>query len=164
MKKLIFLTLFIAVTCSIRAQVVYRASDSPAPMVPSFIKADFEVNNPGVKVIAWDQVQGYWRASYIENNRISYDFYDQNGVDYRASLPVIQNNVPEAVVTTALTVHGPIVYGITKVRSANSTEVYQLRLLENGTTRIVWMDADGKPVTDVFKVKTDDGVVKVKQE
>jgi predicted sugar kinase len=132
--------------------------------VPAFIKADFEVNNPGVTVISWDMVQGYWRASYKIDNRLNYDFYDQSGVDFRASLPVIQNNVPEAVVTTALNVHGPIVYGITKVKSANSTDIYQLRLLENGTTRIVWMDADGKAVTDVFKVKPDDAVVKAKQE
>jgi hypothetical protein len=164
MKKVFFLFLLVAAGRTLNAQAVYRASDNPAYTVPAFIKADFEVNNPGVTVISWDMVQGYWRASYKIDNRLNYDFYDQSGVDFRASLPVIQNNVPEAVVTTALNVHGPIVYGITKVKSANSTDIYQLRLLENGTTRIVWMDADGKAVTDVFKVKPDDAVVKAKQE
>lgn len=168
MKKTIFLMLLVAAGWSVNAQEATSSRKSttiyPRTNVPSFIKADFEVNNPGINVLAWDQVQGYWRATYKADNRINYDFYDESGVEYRASLPVLQNNVPEAVVTTAINVHGLIVYGITKIKGANDTEIYQLRLMENGTTRTVWMDADGKTIIDAFKVKTDDVVVKMKPE
>ncbi len=158
MKKIIFLSLLVATTGSVKAQevLVTRAKSNTVVLgttVPSFIKADFEVNNPGITVIAWEPVQGYWRASYKVDNKFNYDYYDANGVDYRASLPVIQNNVPEAVVTTAINIYGPVVYGITKIKAANNTEVYQLRLMENAVTRTVWMDAEGKEVMDVYKVK-----------
>ncbi|MEO6613194.1 MAG: hypothetical protein ABIT05_15015 [Chitinophagaceae bacterium] len=167
MKKTIFLMLLVATAWSVKAQeVLVTRKSNPVLLgttVPSFIKADFQVNNPGITVISWDPVQGYWRASYKVDNKINYDYYDANGVDYRASLPVTQNNVPEAVIATAINAYGPVVYGITKIKAANNTEVYQLRLMENDVTRTVWMDVDGKEVLDVYKVKTDDVVAKIQE-
>lgn len=157
--------MLVIATCSLSAQetqevTVYRLSrstSSPGYSVPPAIKGNFEAAYPGVTVITWDPIQTYWRASYKVENTTTFVYYDERGLNYRASLPVIQNNVPEAVVTKALDVYGPVVYGITKIKSANGTEVYQLRLVENGATRTTWMDADGKTVTDVYKVKTDEG-------
>ena len=156
MKKILFSLMLLGVAFTVIAQdvTVYTTNKSG---VPPYIKANFETAYPGVTVLTWEPVDPYWRAMYKKDNRVVYVFYDERGVNYRASLPVIQNNVPENVVTTALTVHGPIVYGITKMRSAGDSEVYQLRLLENGATKIVWMNADGTAATDVFKAK--DGMV-----
>lgn len=170
MKKIIFSVMIAAASLSLYAQetqevTVYRLSRStsyPGYSVPPAIKANFEKTYPGVTVISWDPIQTYWRAGYKVENSITYVYYDEKGVNYRASLPVIQNNVPEPVVTKALDIYGPIVYGITKIKSANGGEVFQLRLVENGVTRTTWMDAEGKTVTDVFKVKAGEGEVKVK--
>ena len=165
MKKIFFVFLLIAAGWSLNAQVtVYRASDNTVYTVPTYIKTNFEATYPGVIVVAWEPVNTFWRANYIKDNRVIYVYYTESGVNYKAALPVVQNNVPEEVINTALNVYGPIVYGITKIRAANDTDVYQLRLLENGTTRTAWMGSDGKVVTDVYKVKIDDGEIKVKQE
>jgi hypothetical protein len=167
MKKILFSVLFIAILGVASAQVtVYRATNTPMTVttfpgttVPTYIVTNFEQAYPGVTVLTWDPLRTYWRATYNKDNRIIYVFYDERGVNYRASLPVLQNNVSEEVVSTALRVHGPIVYGITKMKGANDTEVYQVRLLDNGTTKIVWMNADGTVAADVFKVKTETTVV-----
>ena len=160
MKKIFLSLLLIGAAFAIKAQevTVYRvqsATTFPGTTVPAYIKTNFETAYPGVTVISWDPVRTYWRASYNNDNRIIYVFYDERGVNYRAALPVLQNNVSEDVVQTALKTYGPIVYGITKLKAANDSEVYQVRLMENGTTRMVWMNADGTAAADVFKTKTD---------
>jgi hypothetical protein len=167
MKKIFFSLLLVATVGVAGAQVtVYRATNMPmttevfpGTTVPVYIVSSFDKEYPGVTILSWDPVRTYWRASYNKDNRIIYVFYDERGVNYRASLPVLQNNVSEDVVSTALRVHGPIVYGITKLKGANDTEVYQVRLLDNGTTKLVWMNADGTTAADVFKVKTEEVIV-----
>lgn len=168
--KTIFLSAMLLLAAStLHAQevTVYRLQNTtsyPGLSVPASIRASFEAAYPDVVVQTWDPVNNYWRATYKLDNRVMYVFYDERGVNYRAALPVVQNNVSESVITAALNTYGPVVYGITKMKGANNTEVYQLRLLENGTTRIAWMDAAGTTVTDVFKVKTDDPMVTPKSE
>jgi hypothetical protein len=147
----------------LNAQVtVYRATNVPmntytfpGTSVPPYIVTNFDQAYPGVTVLSWDPVRTYWRASYKMDNRVIYVFYDERGVNYRASLPVLQNNVSEEVVSTALRVYGPVVYGITKLKGTNDTEIYQVRLLDNGTIKIVWMNTDGTTAADIFKVKTE---------
>jgi hypothetical protein len=162
MKKIILSLCLVAVVGIAQAQVtVYRATNVPMTVnafpgttVPTYIVTNFEQAYPGVTVIGWEPVRTYWRASYNKDNRIIYVFYDERGINYRASLPVLQNNVSEDVVAAALRVHGPIVYNITRMKGANDTEVYQVRLLDNGTTKLVWMNADGTTAENVFKVHT----------
>ena len=50
------------------------------------------------------------------------------------------------------------------MKSANNTEVYKLRLIENGVLNDTWIDAQGTTVTDVYKVKVDGDEVKIKSE
>ena len=161
MKKIFFLVMLLGIVCTVKAQdvIVYKTQSWPGTNVPPYIMTSFEKAYPGVTIIAWEPVQAYWRASYNWDNRIIYAFYDERGVNYRASLPVIQNSVPEDVISTALKVYGPVVYAIAKMKAANGTEVYKIRLMENGTTKVVWMNADGTAATDVFRAKTDAVVV-----
>ena len=161
MKKIFFLVMLLGFVCTIKAQdvIVYKTQSWPGTSVPPYIMTSFEKAYPGVTILTWEPVQAYWRASYNLDNRIIYAFYDERGVNYRASLPVIQNSVPEDVISTALKVYGPVVYAIAKMKAANGTDVYKIRLMENGTTKVVWMNADGTAATDVFKVKTDAVVV-----
>ncbi len=160
MKKIFFSVFLLGTVCLTQAQDVkiYRTESFPGTSVPAYIVTSFEKTYPGVTVIAWEPVRAYWRASYNMDNRIIYAFYDERGVDYRASLPVIQSSVPEEVVSTALRVHGPVVYSITKIKGANDKDVYKIRLLDNGATKLVWMNADGTTAMNVFKVHTDEVV------
>ena len=169
MKKIFVLTALVTAAWSLSAQevTVYRLQSSgsyPGYSVPAYIRTDFETNYPGVTVITWEPVNTFWRASYTQDNRITYIYYNEAGVNFRTALPVIQNSVPEEIVTRAIHVYGPVVYGITKMKAANDNDVYQLRLLENGSIKTVWMDADGKAVTDVYKLKpNEEMVMKVKE-
>lgn len=164
MKKIVLAISLLVTVVGLNAQVtVYRATNMPmtttsfpGTSVPTYIVSSFEQAYPGATVLTWEPVRNYWRASYNLDNRMMYVFYDERGVNYRAALPMLQNNVPEDVVTTALKVHGPIVYGITKVKAAGDKEVYKIRLLDNGTTKLVWMNADGTVPTDVFRVTTEE--------
>jgi hypothetical protein len=163
MKRILLSVVVLATVYSVSAQEVtvtrMPVNHNSSASVPPYIRANFETAYPGITVITWEPVSPYWRASYKVNNRVTYVFYDERGNDYRVALPVIQTNVPEEVVTTAVNLYGPSVYGILKMKSADNGDVYQVRLLENGMTRSVWMDANGTAVTNVFKAKTGEGTV-----
>jgi hypothetical protein len=167
MKKMILAVLFVSAVISVSAQEVttYKVHNPNGTVtevkVPPHILNAFNTTYPGVTVLMWEPVKSWWRASYPLENRVVYVFYNEQAVNYRVSLPVLQNNVPEDVVNTALKVHGPIVYGIAKMKSADNTDIYQVRLMENGSTRVVWMDGNGTAVTNMFK--TADAVVTTNQ-
>lgn len=164
-KVLLSLCLIVSIGIAHAQVTVYRATNMPmqttvfpGTTVPAYIVTNFEEAYPGVTVIGWEPVRSFWRASYNKDNRIIYVFYDEKGVNYRASLPVLQNNVSEDVVSTALRVHGPVVYGITRVKAANNTDMYKLRLLDNGTTKVVWMHEDGTSAVESAIFKNHDEV------
>ena|SRR5687767_1668405 len=169
MKKIIFSVFLLAAAYTLAAQevTVYRlsnTSNNTAVSVPTHIRYSFERAYPGITVIDWEPVTSWWRATYNDNNRVTHVYYNSMGDNYRVALPVLQNNVPEDVVSRAITLYGPVVYGITKIKSSADAEVYQVRLLENGVSRTVWMDAAGTAVTDVYKVKVDEEGMKIKSE
>ncbi len=155
MKKIIFSTLLLAIvfTASSQEKVKVHNPNSPvsAREVPPNIRYTFETAYPGISVISWDPVNSWWRASYKDEARVIYVFYNDQAVNYRVSLPVLQNNVSEDIVNTALRVYGPVVYGITKIKAADNTEIYQVRLMESGVMRVTYMDSNGTAVTNNFK-------------
>ncbi len=168
MKK-IFFSLFITIGSMVviaQEPVVVRvnATSNPSYTVPYFIRSDFETRYAGVTVIMWEPVETWWRASYNNNNRIKHVYYNSAGMDYSVSLPVITGFVPEDVITKAISIHGINIYGITRMKSANGIDVFQLRILDNGKTKNVWMDANGTTVTDIYKTSWDDDKLKIKTE
>jgi hypothetical protein len=170
MKKVIFATMLMAATWSLSAQVtVYRIESSgtnPAYSVPEYIRVNFETAHPDVALVTWSPApDNMWLASYNHNNRLTRVYYNTSGEAYRVALPVISNQVPEEVITAAIQLYGSSLYDITRMRAADNSEVYQVRLLENAVPRSVWMTADGIMVTtDVFKIKTGDDEMKIKVE
>ena len=155
MKKIIFSMLLLAAVITASSQEVIKVHNpnntTVTPAVPANIRYTFETAYPGISVISWDPVNNWWRASYKDEARVIYVFYNENAVNYRVSLPVLQNNVSEDVVNTALKVYGPVVYGITKLKSADNTDIYQVRLMEKGSMRVTYMDGNGTAVTNNFK-------------
>ena len=169
MKRIFFSALLIAGAITIHAQEVkvYRmvsTGTNTAVAVPSNIRMRFETTNPNITVISWEPVSTWWKAAYNADNRITHVYYNEAGDSYRVALPVINGLVPEDVVTSAIKLHGASLYSITRMKSANNTEVYKLRLIENGVLNDTWIDAQGTTVTDVYKVKVDGDEVKIKSE
>src|SRR5688572_10056631 len=170
MKKVILATMLMAATWSLSAQVtVYRIESSgtnPAYSVPEYIRVNFETTHPDVALVTWAPApDNMWLASYNHNNRMTRVYYNTTGEAYRVALPVISNQVPEEVITSAIQLYGSSLYDVTRMRAADNSEVYQVRLLENAVPRSVWMTADGVTVTtDIYKVKIDDEEMKIKTE
>ena len=170
MKKIMFSVFLIGAALAINAQEVkvYRmvsTGSNTAMAVPSHIKVRFETMNPNVTVINWEPVSTFWKAAYTtDDNRITHVYFNEAGDSYRVALPVIQGQVSEEVITNAIKLHGASLYSITRMKSANDTEIYKLRLLESGVSKDLWIDAQGTAVTDVYKVKVDDGEMKIKSE
>jgi len=110
----------------------------------------------------------WWRAAYNNNKRMTHVYYNSTGLNYsyNVALPVLQTFVPEDVITTAIKLYGNNLYGITKMKGSDDMEVYQVRFLEKGNLKSTWMDVDGVAVleTDVYKLKIDDGEIKIKSD
>jgi hypothetical protein len=125
-------------------------------VVPQHINSQFIMRHPDVTVIEWQQVDTWWRASYMDDNRITYVYYNDAGLDYRVALPVLHNSVPEDVVAIALEQYGPALYGVSTMKNAEGNLIYQVHLIENGTSRMTWIDGRGTVVTNVFRDSDDE--------
>jgi hypothetical protein len=161
MKKLMFSLVLLTSVYALSAQevTVYRLSSTTNNQArvmtpPPFIVSNFQTTYPGVTVIAWDPVETWWRASYNKDNRVTHVYYTESGENYRVALPVLQNNVPEEIVSRAITSYGPVVYAITRMKSAAGNEIYQVKLLDSGEARTMWLDNTGSSMneSDVYKV------------
>src|SRR5258706_5656383 len=172
MKKIILAITILAAGYTLCAQetVAYKekfeGTGSPY-RAPEPILTNFRVNYPEAVMVRWEPMNGWWRATYKnENNRIIHVYYNtqpyyQVDVPGRTvtsivALPVINNFVPESVITTAINAYGSNLYSITSVKLANNGEAYQVALLENGNMRTVMINPQSVAYTDVKKVNTDD--------
>ena len=170
MKKVIFSGLLVAAAATISAQEItmYRTHNPNNPttvttittpthvMVPSYINTQFVTRHPDVTVIEWTPVDTWWRASYMDDNRITYVYYNDAGLDYKVALPVLHNSVPEDVVAIALEQYGPALYGVSTMKGADGNLIYQVHLIENGSSRMTWIDGRGTAVTNVFRDSDDE--------
>ena len=169
MKKVVFATMLLAATLSLSAQVTtYRmetTGTNPAYSVPNEIRVNFETAYPTVSTVTWTPVDNMWKASYTDNNRTTQIYYNNNGEAYRLALPVISTHVPDVVVSAAIAAYGLSLYDITRMRAADNTDVYQVRLLENSVPRSIWMNESGTVVTNsIYKVKVEGDEMKIKSE
>ena len=172
MKKMIFCGILAAAAASVSAQEVtmYRTHNPNSPMsvttvtttttatVPPHINAQFITHHPEMTVIAWEPVDTWWKASYMEDNRIKYVYFNDAGLDYHVALPVLHNSVPEEVVAEAIRQYGPALYGLSTMKAADGNLVYQVHLIENGASRMTWINAGGTEVTNVFRTNEDESM------
>ena len=156
MKAILFSAMLLAAVCASAQEVtIYRLSNTnayPGKNVPEYIVTNFEKANPGATVLAWEPMNATWRATFHENNRIVHVYYNELGHHYRSVLPIVQNNVPEEVISAAISKYGGTVYAITASKGMDDKNVYQVRLIENGTARTVWTDAAGNEAGNVFRM------------
>jgi hypothetical protein len=167
MKKIILVVMVLAAGYALNAQVtaVYRASagTNNTYSVPEPILTNFQTTYPGVTMATWEPMSGWWSATYKDdNNRIIHVYYSTQpyylekgrDVNYNVALPVINTYVPETVITAAINSYGTSLYSITTIRGTNNDVVYQVCLVENGTTKTAWMNAESTVFTDINKIRT----------
>jgi hypothetical protein len=63
-----------------------------------------------------------------------------------AALPVLENSIPDAVVSTIKAKFGDSVYGITSVKSSADQTAYVVRVGDNGIYKTEIINADGSAV------------------
>jgi hypothetical protein len=170
MKKVIFSGLLIAAVSAVSAQEItmYRVHNPNNPttvttimnpavvVVPQHINAQFVTRHPDVTVIEWEPMDTWWRASYLTDNRVTYVYYNDAGLDFNVALPVLHNSVPENVIATAIEQYGPDLYGLSTMKNAEGELIYQVHLIENGSSRMTWIDARGSEMTNVFRDSDDE--------
>jgi hypothetical protein len=166
MKKIILVAMVFVAGYALNAQVtaVYRASagTNNTYSVPEPILTNFQTTYPAVTMATWEPMSGWWSATYKDdNNRIIHVYYSTQpyylekgrNVNYNVALPVINTYVPETVITAAINSYGASLYSITTIKAANNDVVYQVSLIENGTTKTAWMNAGSTAFTDINKIK-----------
>jgi hypothetical protein len=178
MKKLILGVTVVLLGLSLYAQEpmvvrVQTTTTNPAYTVPDPIRVRFETSYPDAIWVTWEPTGGWWRATYKGDNKLNQVYYNtivyfenDPAVYYTVALPVIQSFVPDEVAKAAVEKYGSRLYSITRAKSFDNTDVYQVRLLEKGVMQNTWMNATGTVLTDadVYKVKITDDKMKVKTD
>jgi hypothetical protein len=123
----------------------------PAVNVSSSTQMAFTRDYPTATGVTWQQNNEWTRASYRTGARNMQVFYSANGSSYAVALPVVQGYVAEEVIGKALDTYGDRLYSITKLKSANGQDAYQLTLTQNGQTSTEWISEDGSAVMNVYR-------------
>ena len=120
--------ILVGVACCLYAQ---QDSTKQAAGVPPPIQSSFQASYPGVTAPSWQQMNDWWYASYTESNRITDVYYNaqpyylNRNESFKVMLPVLNSQVPEDVITTAIHTYTNDLYSITAIRIADSTNTMQ---------------------------------------
>src|SRR5689334_11174522 len=158
MKKIICAALIITAAYTVSAQdPPYRATDvNIIGQVPVTIKTNFESTYPSSTTVTWVPAgEDWWYATYKnDNNRIVRVYYNtqpwymMRGESFKASLPVLNTYVPDAVITNAINTYGNNLYSITKRLSNGNDEVYHVTVIKNGVSEVTLMNGQGVVYSD----------------
>jgi len=141
-------------------------SNYNAYAVPNYVQANFQTQHPNVTNLAWDRSTADWYHGYYSdaNGRYTHiyystdpyynvKYYPERVTGYIVSLPVLQTFVPDAVVTTAINQYKQNLYDITAMKGNNNTDMYVVRVMDNGELKSMWMDANGTALTDYWRIE-----------
>ena len=155
MKKCFLAALIMAAAYTLSAQeVTYKTNTSEfdySAQVPATIKTNFQASYPNVTTVTWmPMTNEWWYATYkTDNNRIVRVYYNtqpwymMRGGGFKASLPVLNTFVPDAVVTNAINTYGDNLYSITRRLPTGTDEMYHVTVIKNGKSEIIVMNAQG---------------------
>ena len=162
MKKIFCAAIILAVAYTINAQEVvtsYKTTNVEfnSSQVPVTIKTNFAASYPTATTVTWTPMTSdWWYATYKgDNNRIVRVYYNtqpwymMRGESFKASLPVLNTYVPDAVVTNAINTYGNNLYSITRRLSNGNEEVYHVTVIKNGVSEITLMNNQGVVFTEV---------------
>lgn len=128
----------------------YNAYGTPSAQLPPSIQFSFQNSYPMATDATWQQADDWWRVYYKNNGQDMNMYYNMAGQSYMVALPVLQNQVPDAVASSAKSRFGHQVYDITAMKGTNNQQYYQVRVLENGQVRTEKIQEDGTAYTETM--------------
>jgi len=135
--------------------------------IPTYVQTNFQAQHPNVTNLTWtastaDWYHGYYadptsgrytHVYYSTDPYYNVQYYPERITGYIVSLPVLQTWVPDQVVTTALNQYKQNLYDIAAMKGNNKTDMYVVRVLDNGELKSMYMDANGAAVTDYLRIE-----------
>ncbi|MGZ3938024.1 MAG: hypothetical protein ACXVLT_04905 [Flavisolibacter sp.] len=133
--------------------------------IPTYVQTNFQAQHPNVSNLTWtastaDFYHGYYtdptsgrytHVYYSTDPYYNVQYYPERVTGYTVSLPVLETWVPDAVVTTALNQYKQNLYDIAAMKGNNQTNMYVVRVLDNGELKSMYMDSTGGSVTDYLR-------------
>lgn len=138
-------------------------TDYSAYGIPNYVQQNFETAHPGTNSLMWDRPTADWYHGYYMDNghytHVYYStdpyynstYYPERVTGYNVSLPVLQTYVPDQIISTAINQYKQNLYDITAIKGNNSQNLYQVRVLDNGQLRTMWIDSTGTSTADVYR-------------
>jgi len=164
MKKIFFAALILTTAYIVNAQEVVMNKTAAneldnSSQVPATIRTNFQASYPNATTVTWmPMTEDWWYATYkTDNNRIVRVYYNtqpwymMRGESFKASLPVLNTFVPDAVITNAINTYGNNLYSITRRLSTGSEELYHVTLIKNGISEVALMNGQGVVYTEASK-------------
>jgi hypothetical protein len=144
-----------------------NTSNYSAYGIPNYVQSNFQSQHPNVSNLAWttstaDFYHGYYsdpttgRYTHVYYSTDPYynsQYYPERVTGYTVSLPVLETWVPDQVVTTALNQYKQNLYDIAAMKGNNSTNMYVVRVIDNGELKSMYMDSTGGAVTDYIRTE-----------
>jgi hypothetical protein len=134
--------------------------------IPNYVQMNFQTQYPNASNLTWTAPTADWYHGYYSdaNGRYTHvyystdpyynvQYYPERVVGYTVALPVLQTWVPDAVVTTATSLYKQNLYDIAAMKGNNNTEMYVVRVLDNGELKSMYMDNSGTAVTDFIRTE-----------
>jgi len=133
--------------------------------IPNYVQMNFQTRYPNVTNLTWMAPTADWYHAYFPlDSRYThvyystdpyYDvaYYPERVTGYTLSLPVLQTWVPDDVISTATNLYKQNLYDITALKGSNKQDIYQVRVMDNGELKTIWMDANGTAVTDYWRTE-----------
>jgi len=167
MKKTILAMILAGSSCAVFAQEdsaknvtlmttsEYNAYSTFTAMPPTDVHSYIMRDYPAATDLHWRMENtDWWHAYYLDNNGMPMNvYYNMRGNTYTVALPVKQTWIPDAVVTKAVQLYGPVLYDISSIKGSDKQDIYAVRILENGMTSTIWMDENGNKVMDIYRVE-----------
>lgn len=134
----------------------YNAYSTYTATLPTGMQNYVMRDYPAATGIRWQQSGDWWHGYYVNAGMPVHLFYNERGQTFTAALPVHQSFVPDAVVSKAIDLYGPVMYDINKIKGTSGQDVYLVRILENGQLSSQYMAEDGSKVIDIYRTEVAD--------
>lgn len=134
--------------------------------IPNYVQMNVQTQYPNASNLTWTAPTANWYHGYFSdaNGRYTHvyystdpyynvQYYPERVTGYTVALPVLQTWVPDAVITTASNLYKEKLYDIAAMKGNNNSEMYVVRVLDNGELKSMYMDANGTAVTDYIRVE-----------
>ncbi len=144
--KNLFICLLLVTNARLFAQVTYTNQHIFGTKAPIPVQQSFQKINPEVQDASWSKRNLVWRVNYRDNTKRNVDaYYDSNGNLKDIHRCLDKMDVPRFVNMGISKRYGGN-YRVTRIERGNENPVYQITIQKQGSSHIVYMDGQGKPI------------------